>query len=123
MGSLQKAAIIANIRNTINTLKMEYNTDFKIALYTTMGKIVCDVEPPAKKSSFVNFDDDPAKLVVDISAIFDGTEAFETHLINARDVVVYNNSNEEIMKIEQMILFADDILGFALVKKGRQLVT
>ena len=113
-----KGAVFAQVRKFIDKFKMEYNTEFHFVFFTSFGKIVCDLEPPAKESSLIGLTDDTENFTVNISAIFDGKDVFDTLLLNAKNVVIYkNNSDDELMRAEQMILFADQILGFTLIKK------
>ena len=115
---VSKGAVFTQIREFISKLKMEYNTEFNVILFTSFGKIVCDIDLPAKQGSLIGFSDDTSKFSVDISAIFDGKDMFEAHMINAKNVVVYkHDSDEELMRAEQMIIFVDQILGFTLSKK------
>jgi len=114
-----KASLFRQLKNALNSLKMEYNTEFQAVFFSHIGKIVCDIEPPASKDSLISFTDNPTMFIMDISALFDVDNAFDEHLINAKNVVIYkNNSNEELMRVDQMILFADQIIGFTLVKKS-----
>ena len=114
----EKGAVFTNIRKFLDKLTMEYNTEFQVVFLTAAGKIVCDIEPPASEDSIIGVTDDPTMFTVDVSAIFDGQGMFDTQLINAKNAVVYkNNSEEAFMREDQMVLFADQILGFALVRK------
>ena len=114
---LTKSAVFAQVREFIKTLKMEYNTNYRVAFLTSIGKIVCDLEPFADRSALIGITDDPSVFTVDISALF-SKDNLGTHVINATDVVVYSNDSKEvIMRTDQMILFADQILGIAIVKK------
>jgi hypothetical protein len=112
-----KGSVFTRIKEFLKDLKMQYNTEFRVVLYTSIGKIICDLELPAKKNSLLRFTDDPSNFTIDLSAIFDGQDVFDIHLVNAKNVIVYNNKEEEIMRADQMILFCDQILGFALIKK------
>ena len=115
---LTKGAVFTHVREFLSKLTMEYNTEFQVVFLTAIGKIVCDVEPPASEDSLIGVTDDPTMFTVDVSAIFDGQNMFDTHLINATNVVVYKNSSEEVfMQADQIVLFADQILGFSLVRK------
>jgi hypothetical protein len=115
---LAKGTVFTRLREFLVKLKMEYNTEFQVAFYTSLGRIVCDIEPPAHASSIIGVTDDPTMFTVDISAFFDEKDVFGAQLINAKNVIVYkNNTDEELMRTEQMVLFADQILGFTLVKK------
>jgi hypothetical protein len=116
-GNSVKGAAFTQIREILGKLKMEYNAQFNVVIYSSIGKIVCDIEPLAKEDSLIGFTDDPTVFSVDISAIFDGKEMFSADLLNAKNVIVYSNSGEELMRVEQMVLFADQILGFNIVKK------
>lgn len=123
-----RGRVFTQIRECLEKLKMEYNAEYHAVLYTAMGKVVCDLEPPAAKNSLLGFVDDPTTFTVDISALFDGSGAFDEELINAKNVVIYENNadkdgsgknspDKEIMRVEQMILFADQILGFSLIRQ------
>ena len=117
-GNLSEGALFTHIREFIQQLKMEYNAEFQVAFYTPIGRIVCDLEPPADSGSLIAYTDDPTNFALDISAMFDGKGVFDTQLTYARNVVVYkNDSNEVLFHEEQMILFANQILGFTLIKK------
>ena len=114
-----KCEVFKQLREFLDKLTMEYNTEFQILLLTSIGKIICDIMPPAGSDSLIGVTDDPTMFTVDVSAIFDGQNAFDTHLINATNVVVYKNSSEEVfMQADQIVLFADQILGFSLVRKS-----
>ena len=116
--NLSEGVLFTHIREFIQKLKMEFNTEFQVVFYTSIGRIICDLEPPASEGSLISFTDDPTKFAVDISAMFAGKDVFDTQLTYARNVTVYrNNSNEILIKEEQMVLFANQILGFTLVKK------
>ena len=116
--ALTKGEIFKHTRDFMVTLKMEYNTEFYVVLYTSLGKIVCDIEPPAAQNSLIGFTDDPTMFTIDISAIFDGKGLFDAELINARNVTIYkNNTDEEVARLDQMIIFTDQILGFTFIKK------
>lgn len=115
---LSKEAVFSCIRQFLDKFRMEYNTEFHVVFYTSIGKIVCDLEMPATKSSLLGFADDPTNFTVDISAMFDGTDLFNSQLINIKNAIIYkNNSDEELMRTEQMILFADHIIGFNLIRQ------
>ncbi len=118
MSKLSNETVIVHIREFLKKMKMEYNADFYVVLYTAIGKIVCDLEPPATKSSLLSFTDDPASFSVDISAVFDETGLFDDQLINAKNVIVYNNDSDvELMRTEQMVIFARHVVGFNLIRK------
>ena len=113
-----RGTVFTQMREVLNSLKMEYNTEFQVVLFTNIGKIVCDVAPPAKRDSLIAFTDNPAFFHIDISALFNETEAFDEQLINVKNAVIYKNtSNEESIRVDQMILFADQITGFTLERK------
>ena len=117
-GNLSEGVLFTHIREAIQRLKREFNTEFQVAFYTSIGRIICDLEPPADESSLISFTDDPTKFTVNISAMFAGKGVFDTQLTYPKNVTVYrNNSNEILLQEEQMVLFADQILGFTLVKK------
>ena len=116
--NLIKGEILAKVRKLTDKLQMEYNTKFNVVLYTSIGRIVCDIEPPAPQSELVRLGDEFTSFDVDISAIFDTTSVFNAQLINIRNVIVYkHDSEEELMRTEQMILFADHIIGFSIKKQ------
>ena len=113
-----KYAIKKNVETNLNKLKMEYNAEFQIILYTAMGRIVCDLEPPAEEGSLVSFTDDPTIFSIDISAMFDQKELFSANLVNAKNAVIYSNDTGlEIMRTEQILLFMDQIIGFSLIRR------
>ena len=117
-GNLCEGAIFTHIREAIKKLKREFNTEFQVVFYTPIGRITCDLEPPADESSLISFTDDPTKFTINISAIFAEKGVFDTQLTYAKNVTVYrNNSNEILLQEEQMVLFADQIIGFALVRR------
>ena len=105
------------IREFLSKAKMEYNAQFNVILYTSFGKLICDLEPFARSSSALGFTDDPTIFTLDASAIFDGTSETNMHLVNAKNVIAYDHSGKELMRTEQMIIFADQILGFSLINK------
>jgi hypothetical protein len=110
-----RGAILAQIRQLVNTLRKDYNAKYGVILYTAAGRIVCDLAPPAPRSDLVGFVDDPTTIPLDISADFDGSGLFDSQLISVRDAVIYkSNSDEELMRVEQMILFTDQVIGFGL---------
>ena len=116
---LTKGTVFTDIREFLTKLKMEYNTEFQVVFLTAIGKIVCDLQAPSTEDSLIGVTDDPTMFTVDVSAIFDGKGMFDTYLINATNVIVYkNNTEEEYMHADQMVLFADQILGFSLVRKN-----
>lgn len=116
--NLTKGMVFTHIHELLKKLRMEYNAEYRVIFYTSIGRIVCDLEPPAPKSSLIGYADDPTTFTVDISSLFEGTGLFEAHLINAKNVTVYkNNSDEELMRAEQMLLFADQILSFNVVRQ------
>lgn len=118
---MRNGTVFVHIRDFLNKMKMEYNADFYVVLYTAIGKIVCDLEPPATKSSLLSFTDDPASFTIDISAVFDGTGLLDEQLINAKNVIVYkNDSDVELMRTDQMVVFSRHIVGFNLIKKQPQ---
>ena len=115
---LAKGLVFTHIREFLDKLTMEYNTEFQVVFLTSIGKIVCDIEPPASRDALIGLTDDPTMFTVDISAIFDGKDISDSQFINAKNVIVYkNNSEEEFMRAEQMVLFPDQILGFSLIRK------
>jgi hypothetical protein len=116
-GDLSKGTVITQIRELVTKLKMENNTEFHVVLYTSMGQIVCDIEPPASENSLLGYTDDPTEFTVDISAFFDGKYEFESQLINAKNVTINSRSGEELSRMGQMILFTDQILGFTITRK------
>jgi hypothetical protein len=112
-----RGAILSRIRQLVTKLRKDYNARYGVVLYTAAGRIVCDLAPPAPEEDLVGFVDDPANIRVDISAEFDGTDLFDSQLICVKDAVIYrSDSNEELAHVEQMILFADQIIGFGLKK-------
>ena len=116
-GDCAKRAIFARVEDLLHRLKMEYNAEFQAVLFTALGKIVCDIEPFTKESSPIGVTDDPSLLTLDISAVFEEQDVFGARLINAKNVTVYNGDSDEVIaRAEQMILFADHILGFTLVR-------
>jgi len=117
--NLTKCAVFIQLREFLERLTMEYNTEFQVVFLTAAGKIVCDLKPPASSDSLIGVTDDPTLFTVDVSAIFDGQDRFDTQLINAVNVIVYKNNSEEVfIQEEQMVLFADQIIGFSLVRKN-----
>jgi len=113
-----KSAVFTHIRESLENLKREYNAEFQIVIYTAFGRIVCDLKPPSTKNALLGFVDDPTTVVIDISAVFDETGMFDAQLLNAKNVVIYNNnSGEEPIRVEQMVLFTDQILGFSLERR------
>jgi len=107
------------MRSALRSLKMEYNAEFQVVFFSNIGKIVCDVEAPVKKDSLIAFTDNPTLFHIDISALFEETDAFDEQLINAKNAIIYkHNSDEELMRMDQLILFADQITGFTLVRKA-----
>jgi len=113
-----KGEIFTHITKYLNSFTREYNSEFHVVLLTAVGKIVCDIAPPAGSDSLIGVTDDPTELTVDVSAIFADMDLFKTHLINIKNAVIYkNNSDEVFMREQQMVLFADQILGFALMRK------
>ncbi|MCL2851605.1 MAG: hypothetical protein FWE20_01030 [Defluviitaleaceae bacterium] len=71
-GDSEKRAVLMHVRKFLGKVKMEYNTQFHVVLYTSFGKLVCDIEPFAQESSALRFTDDPTVFTLDASAIFDG---------------------------------------------------
>ena len=115
---LKKGSIFTQVQECIANLKMEYNTEYNVVFLTSVGKVVCDIGAPGNANSLIGLSDDPSEISVDISSLFDGSHLFETDLVNAKNVTVYKNSTlEKFMQAEQMILFADQILGFTIEKK------
>ena len=116
--NLSEGALFTNIRESIQKLKREFNTEFQVVFYTPIGRIICDLETPADENSLISYTDDPTKFTVNISAMFAGKGVFDTQLVYAKNVTVYrNNSNEILLQEDQMVLFANQILGFTLVKR------
>jgi len=112
-----KVTIFEELRTFLHSMRMEYNTEFRVVFLTAVGKIVCDLEEPAHESGMIGLSDDPEAITIDISAIFDNLGSFNTQLVNAKNVVVYKNNSEDVfMRAEQMAIFADQILGFTLTK-------
>jgi hypothetical protein len=110
-----RGAILSQIRQLVNKLRKDYNARYGVVLYTAAGRIVCDLAPPAPESDLVGFVDDPTTIPLDISAEFDGTGLFDSQLVSVKDAVIYrSDSNEELAREEQMVLFADQIIGFGL---------
>jgi hypothetical protein len=113
-----KGTVFIQVRELLERLKREYNAEYHVAIYTSFGRVLCDLELPSTKNSIVGFADDPKKFAIDISAIFEGVDVFDDELLNVKNVIIYkNNSAEELVRTEQMILFTDQILGFSLEKK------
>jgi hypothetical protein len=113
-----KGEVVMHLRELLSKLTREYNTEFNVVFLTPVGKIVCDLAPPAEEDSLIGVHDDPTKVTVDISAVYDGKGICDTKMINAKNVIVYkNNSDEEFMRAEQMILFTDQIIGFSILRK------
>ena len=116
---LTQGKIFATVRECLDKFTREYNTDFQVVFLTPIGKIVCDIAPPASIDALIGVGDDPSDFCVDVSAIFDGLDMFDTQLINARNVIIYkDNAETEFMHLDQMVLFAHQILGFSLQKRG-----
>ena len=110
-----KGVVLAKIRQLINTLRKEYNAEYRTVLYTAAGRIVCDLDPPAPKSDLVGFVDDPTTFTLDISAEFDGMGLFDSQLVNVKNAVVLRNDSEEVLsRADQMVIFSDQIIGFRL---------
>ena len=115
---LSRVAIFTHVRELVEKLKMENNMEYQVVLYTSFGRIECGIAPPASESELLGFTDDPTEFTVDVSAIFDGkVDVFESHLINAVNVIIYNHFGEEISRVDQMMVFSDQILGFCIMKK------
>lgn len=117
---LSRISIFTHVREVLNQMKMDYNAEFRFVFYTSLGRIECDIEPPEDKGSLIRFDDNPDKIDMDISAILDGKEVFNVQLLNAKNLVIYENSTgRELSRLDQMALFVDQIIGFTLVKKAK----
>jgi len=116
--NLVKGAMFAEIREFLAKVKRDYNSEYQVVFLTSSGKIVCDLGIKESDDSAIGLSDDPTMIDVDISAIFKDTFEFDKHLVNAMNVVVYkNDSEEEFMRSDQMLLFTDHIMGVSLVRK------
>jgi hypothetical protein len=110
-----KGAVIAQLRQLVNTLRKDYNKEYRVVLYTASGRIVCDLAPPSPRNDLVSYVDDPNTISLDVSADFDGTGLFDSQLVNVKNAVIYrSDSNDELARADQIILFADQIIGFGL---------
>ena len=109
-----RSSTFMRVREFLQNIKMSHNAHFKVVLYTALGRIVCDIEPPAEKDSLLGITDYPDLFTVDISAAFDEKSEADSNLLNARNVIVYNSAGEESMRVDQMLIFADRIIGFGL---------
>jgi hypothetical protein len=110
---LEKSKVFTDLRDFQIKMRMEYNAEYKVVLYTAIGRVVCDLEPLAPRDSLIGISDDPAAVSVDVSALFSGDNP-----VNAKNVIIYkHDSNEELTRADQIMLFADQILGFSLLKQ------
>ena len=119
MGSNKSEGLLfKHIREYIQKLKMEFNAEYQVVFYTSLGRMVCDLEEPAQENSLVSFTDDPTNFTIDISAMFAGKGILDTQWTYVKNIIVYKNDSDKVLfKEEQMILFDDQLLGFTLVKK------
>ena len=124
--SFVKGNVINELMNLVDTLKKENNANYKILLFTNAGALLGDIEPCASEGELIKYTDDPAEFTLDTSSIFnklkkgytDEEESYAgAYMINVKNASLYANSKETIINVEQIIIFADQITGFSLVRK------
>jgi hypothetical protein len=124
-----KYIVFKELIKLIYKLKSENNTSFKVAILTAAGTIVGNIAPCSHENEMIKYTDDPTKFTFDTSSIFDvlskqyqpgngESEYSDAYMVNVLDATVFEHGmTGEGKKIEQIILFADQIIGFSLVRQ------
>ena len=120
-----KGNVLNEVMNLLDTLKRENNAQYKVMLITTAGTLVGDIEPCSPEAGLIKYTDDPALFSLDTSSIFNMLKKrypeepyTDSYMLNVKNAILYGSSpREEIMKVEQIIIFSDQIVGFSLIKQ------
>ncbi len=128
--SSMKDIVFKHLIKLIEKLKMENNAYYRVMLYTSSGTVVGDLAPCSPENEMLKYTDDPDNFSLDISSLFSSMEKqfvqenpahqnySDAYMINVINATVYKNgTRDEIIKLDQLILFTDQIIGFSLVKK------
>lgn len=121
-----KSIAFKRIIELIDQLKHENNAAYRLMVLTHSGMFIGDIEPLASEKDIIKYTDDPSMFELDTSAFFarideeckkEYGDYINNYSINLRDVTVYKlGSDTELMHIEQLILFTEQIIGMTLVK-------
>jgi len=123
-----KYIVFKELIKLVYKLKSENNSNFKVAILTAAGTIVGSIAPCSRENEMIKYTDDPEKFTLDTSSIFDvlskqyksdnsESEYSDAYMVNVLDAVIYENGIKgEGVPSGQIILFADQIIGFSLVR-------
>ncbi|GHU50313.1 hypothetical protein AGMMS49975_01100 [Clostridia bacterium] len=121
-----KNIAFSHLIKLIETLKQDYNITYRLMLFTTNGILIGDLQELSDKSNMVKYTDDPSKITLDVSAVFAKLEEecnveknyYNDYSINMVDVSVYSvGGTEPLTRLDQIVIFTDQIIGFTLVQK------
>lgn len=128
--SSMKYIVFKELIKLIYKLRSENNANYRVAMLTAVGTIIGTIAPCSAENEMIKYTDDPEKFMLDTSSIFDvlakqynsnkerETAYSDAYMVNVLDAVIYRNGiNGEGEPIGQIILFADQIIGFSLVKQ------
>jgi len=123
-----KYIVFKELIKLVYKLKSENNSNFKVAILTAAGTIVGTIAPCSRENEMIKYTDDPEKFTLDTSSIFDvlakqyksdkvESEYSDAYMLNLLDAIVYEHGIKgEGVPAGQIILFADQIIGFSLVR-------
>ena len=125
--SFLKGNVITEVMHLVDRLKKENNTYYRVLLFTSAGALLGDVEPCASEAALLKYTDEPTDFSLDMSSIFnilekrykdEDNDYAGPYMLNVKNAILYKSSDlrEEVKRIEQMILFSDQIIGFSLIK-------
>jgi hypothetical protein len=122
-----KYIVFRELMKLIYKLKSENNALYKVAILTPAGTIVGNMAPCSPENEMIKYTDDPEKFTLDTSSIFDvlskqynpvKQEYSDAYMVNVLDATVYENGiTGEGTHVDQIILFADQIIGFSLIRQ------
>jgi hypothetical protein len=124
-----KYIVFKELVKLIYTLKSQNNASYKVALLTAAGTIVGTIAPCSEEKEMIKFTDDPEQFILDTSSIFDvltkeyyagksHPEYSDAYMVNILDADIYRNGlNGSYDHIDQIIIFADQVIGFSLIRK------
>lgn len=125
-----KSIVFKELIKLIYKLRSENNANYKVALLTAAGTITGTISPCSAENEMIKYTDDPEKFLLDTSSIFDvlakqydsgkerETAYSDAYMVNVLDAVMYKHGiHSDGEPIDQIILFADQIIGFSLVKQ------
>jgi len=124
-----KDIVFKELTSLVYKLKESNNAYYKVSFLTTAGTIVGNIAPCSAENEMIKYTDDPEKFTLDTSSIFDILSKQYNHdndrkpgysdayMINVLDATIYEKGTRiEGIHADQIILFADQIVGFSLVR-------